>query len=405
MVQMQPSNKGSTSTQSGPLTLARYGVRDLLIKSPSFRALPPARQQEIAKNTVQIVKYLAAPEGIPGNEIAAANKNRASTGPLATGLEGENQEGTGDFTAYGAREGAKVAGLLLQEVNFPAFVTGLIDGVFTSIVTSSINQMEAYGRLVADVAKTLNQFRDENVTDNQGRDHLIDQFPDLFQLDVDTGENGETRPRVRLREEVDESDAINRVNDSLPTGEAPLESLDLEDDDTEHKLVQAARTQLASSRQQLLATMVLMGINRIILTSGKIAAKVKYRFQASDQFQKSATSFDYKHFGTQYSSQGQFSHGREGGEYSKNGDEVSAKGASYWVKGRYKTSQQPYVKISNIEASQTDAQLQTAAQLAGEVNVNFKSETLPLERMADSFQIGRIQEASKRNRPDSEPAT
>jgi len=36
--------------------------------------------------------------------------------------------------------------------------------VFHSIVTSSIQQMEAYAKLVADVSKSLNEFRDENTT-------------------------------------------------------------------------------------------------------------------------------------------------------------------------------------------------------------------------------------------------
>ena len=55
-------------------------------------------------------------------------------------------------------------------------------------------------------------------------------------------------------------------------------------------LVPAARTQLATSRQQLLATMVMLGINRIVVTDGKISAKVMYDFQARDnmQFRKSA---------------------------------------------------------------------------------------------------------------------
>src|SRR5206468_6591402 len=97
----------------------------------------------------------------------------------------------GIVKAQAAREGAAVAGALLQNVNFPDFVSQLIQGVFHSIVQSSIEQMEAYGRMVQSVAMTLNQFRDENVSANQGRDHLVDQFPDLFRLDIDTGEDGD----------------------------------------------------------------------------------------------------------------------------------------------------------------------------------------------------------------------
>jgi len=51
--------------------------------------------------------------------------------------------------------------------------------------------------------------------------------------------------------------------------------------------------------------------------------------------------------------------------------------------------------LASASQATTDASLQTKATLAGSVEVNFKSETFPLEKMADSFQIGMIQNASK----------
>jgi hypothetical protein len=284
-----------------------------------------------------------------------------------------------------------VAGALLREVNFPTFVSGLIQGVFKAIVDSSIQQMEAYGKLVADIAKTLNQFRDENVTPNQGRDHLADQFPDLFAITpVDNGEG--PQPRVSLRDGVDERTALNRVN-SLPLEGGPLKSLDLDDEETEQKLVQAARTQLATSRQQLLATMVLMGINRIIVTDGKISAKVLYDFQAKDnrKFQRSAAAFDYSR--DRYGNL-QTTHAGEGsyeGSYERSKDDD----VSSYAKGEYKYSNQPVMTAMSVASEASDASLQTKASLAGVVEVNFRSETFPLEKMADSFQIGMIQNAAR----------
>ncbi len=268
----------------------RRQVRVLLEQSPAFRALSADKQREIAHHTVQVCDYLATPEGIPGHTLAKANAARAfADDELAEDIA------KGKFTAQGVREGAAAAGMFLQAVNFPSFVSQLIQGVFHSIVQSSIQQMEEYGKLVKSVAMTLNQFRDENVSANQGRDYLTEQFPDLFRLDIDTGEEGE-QPRVRLRDDVDEDEALKRVS-HLPVEGGALSSLD--DEAIEEKLVPAARTSLATSRQQLLATMVLMGINRIIVTDGRIAAKVLFDFQARDNFKYaySATRFDY---GDQY---------------------------------------------------------------------------------------------------------
>jgi hypothetical protein len=391
-----------------PSPEVRETVRALLLKSESFRRLPPERQQEIARHTVEVADYLAKPDGIPGNKLQAAAGQARRADPYAFGLGGgraaarqlsSNANSEGKFVAQGAREGAEVAGVLLRQVEFPAFVSGLIEGVFHSIVKSSIEQMEAYGKLVADVAKTLNQFRDENVSVNQGRDHLVEQFPDTFMLDVDTGEDGVTGPRVRMRDGVDEREALQKVN-SLPIEGGPLTSIS--DEAIEEKAVPAARTQLATSRQQLLATMVLMGINRIVVTDGRITAKVLYDFQARDnfKFQRSATSFDYgdKY---NYTSESEVETDNKGesnkGKYDRKADtaDYDYQGASYYSKGKYKNTASPVLKLATATQESSDASISTKASLAGQVEINFKSDYLPLEKMADSFQIGRIQDAAK----------
>lgn len=380
----------------------RRQVRQLLEQSPAFRALPADKQREIAYHTVQVCNYLAAPEGIPGPQLAAAQaaatarNGGVAARPFARAAADDTPTPP-RFEAQAALQGAAATGAYLQAVNFPSFVSQLIQGVFHSIVTASIEQMEAYGKLVQSVAMTLNQFRDENTTDNMGRDHLVEQFPDLFKLDIDTGEDGE-QPRVRLKDGVDEDQALARVN-QMPVDGGKIDSLD--DDTIEEKLVPAARTQLATSRQQLLATMVLMGINRIVVTDGRIAAKVMFDFQARDNFkwQNSATKFDY---GDQYKTtgEGEYDSGSEGSTYtyskSKDGQEdTDYKGATYYSKGQYKYTSEPVLKLASATQAATEAALQSKAQLAGSVEVNFKSETFPLEKMADSFQIGRIQDAAR----------
>ena len=402
---MTTNKNGGAPASPETLALTRQKVRQLLTHSEAFQALPPAQQQEIAKHTVEIASYLAEPDGIRADRLPTS---QAAEDPYAVGLAGQNQRRrggrggrqSGQFEAQAAREGARVAGLLLEQVNFPEFVSGLIDGVFHSIVQSSIQQMEAYGRLVADVAKTLNQFRDENVSVNQGRDHLVDTYPDLFE--IDTGESffgEEGGPRVRLREGVDEDQALQRVSD-LPVEGETLGSLD--DETIEERLVPAARTQLATSRQQLLATMVLMGINRIIVTDGRISAKVLYEFQARDtlRWQTSATQFDYDPELRTYTGSGESEREYEGGERSYSRDkggklDYQRRDGSYYSKGSYKYSNQPVLNAVTAYQETGDAALQARASLAGEVRVNFKSETFPLERMADSFQIGQIQDAAQ----------
>lgn len=390
---------------------ARQAVKNLLLRSPAFSRLPARTQQKIAQDTAEIAGYLAQPEGIPGNKLPTAAA-LADPDPNQThksyqeNLQQVNKVGSG-FKAQAAREGAAVAGALLKAVDFPTFVAKLIEGVFHAIVHSSIEQMEAYGKLVASVAQTLNQFRDENVSDNQGRDHLIEQFPDVFQMGTSDGGDftgpGSGQPRVQLKEGVDEDEALKRVNNRLPT---PVKSMDLSDEGNENELVQSARTQLATSRQQLLATMVLMGINRIVVTDGKIQAKIMYDFQARDsaKTQRSATAMDYAtdssgNVQTTSTMEGQSETSRGGGDYSKSSDgSEERKTGDFYTKGQYKYTQQPIISAMSTASEASESALQTKAQLSGVVDINFKSDYLPLEKMADSFQIGMIQNASKPGR-------
>ncbi len=399
-----------------PSPEVRAHVRDLLLRSEAFRNMPREQQMEIANNTVRVADYLARPEGIEGHRLPSAPARRdpyafAQADPPtdaqttqhfsdvnAIGADSKN------FRANAAREGAKVAGALLEAVNFPTFVAGLINGVFHSIVQSSMDQMEAYSKLVADISKTMNEFRDLNTTDNQGIDHLTDQFPDVFKMETDTGDDGKARPVARLRDGADETEALKRVNAALPIQGGPVTSLD--DETIRDKVVSAARTQLATSRQQLLATMVMMGINRIVVTDGRISAKILYDFKAQDnmKLQRSATAYDYAKekdwLGGEHLAQGSVSENEgeqtiTGGESSHSGTDSSERGASYYTKGKNKTTTQPVISAMSTATESVNASLQTKASLAGQVDVNFKSDYFPLEKMADSFQIGMIQNAAK----------
>ena len=127
------------------LDTARTKVRSLLESSQAFDGLPADKREALAKGMVQIATYLAEPDGIrlpPG-------KNSPQVKALAGDSEPLPVEDQPEF-GQALRTGVQQAGALMQAVNFPTFVTGLIDGVFQSIVTSSIEQMEQYAKLVAD---------------------------------------------------------------------------------------------------------------------------------------------------------------------------------------------------------------------------------------------------------------
>ncbi|MGL6290935.1 MAG: hypothetical protein ACRC2H_09630 [Silanimonas sp.] len=380
---------------------ARRSVRELLESSESFGALPPDERREMANNLVKISTYLAEPDGqrVPAKAMGSDVQALAAQGFSRRPRSVQSSSGDAKFSAQAGREGAAVAGALLEQVNFVEFVSGLINGVFHSIIDASIRQMEATAKLVADVAKTLNQFRDDNTTANQGRDHLIEQFPNLFKLalpddEFDFGgdeEGGRPKePRVRLREGVDEQAAVQQLNNALPL-QQPITRID--DNLIEALLVPAARTQIATGRQQLLATLVTLGINRIVVTDGKISAKVMYEFKARDnmRFRQSAQHFDYSDKVAR-TWEGEQETDIQGGSRSRSSDGSSERNdGSYYSKGTYKATEQPLLTMQSATSTALDANLETKAKLAGEVHVNFKSDYLPLDKVANPAMMAQLQ--------------
>ncbi|MGE0853680.1 MAG: hypothetical protein AB7O44_29390 [Hyphomicrobiaceae bacterium] len=353
-----------------------------------------------------IADYIASPEGFQGNKlpggIGAALPARGLADSEAGFMEASekvSEIGNSDFRAGAAREGAATAALLMKEVNFTAFVSGLVSGVFQAIVKSSIEQMEAYSSMIASVAKSLEQFMADNVSENQGRDHMAEKFPDLFEIGVDEFADS-PQPRLKLREGVDEGDALKRVNNSLTFENGALKSLDLSDENVERALVIGARMQLAKQRQQLMASLVLMGINRIVITDGRLSAKVMYDFQARDarKLARTATAYDFardQQGNLQTTWAGEGTH-ESGGKVDYQRDRskdtnTTDYSADSYAKGTYKYEARPVMTAMSTASEASEAALTTRAQLAGNVEVNFKSDYLPLERMATPGMIAAIQ--------------
>ena len=396
----------------------RQSVQQLLIHTPAFRAMTPEAQADIARNTALVADYIARPEGMDG----------AKTGGLSVPLVGQAQTladptdhsgseaswaekqkavdaiGKNKFRADAAHEAAAVAGELLNQVQFPTFVASLISGVFQSITHSSIEQMEAYQKMISSVATSLSQFMNDHVDENQGRDHMVEQFPDLFEIKMDDNEEN-PRPKLGVREGVDEAEALKKVNNKLQFENGALKSLDLSDANVEKALVENSRLQLARQRQQLMASIVLMGINRIVVTDGKISAKIIYDVKSNDNYAKrrSASAVDMARnkdgqIQTTYAGEGNYDYG------SKSSGKDETYSAEYYAKGQYKYENKPIITAQTAASEQSQASLQAKIQLSGQVDVNFKSDYLPLDKMATPGMIAAIQGNSSPVDPNVVPS-
>ncbi|WP_175725789.1 hypothetical protein [Burkholderia ambifaria] len=387
-----------------PADAVRHGVAQMLTRSQAFNAMPDADRRDIARNTALIADYLARPEGFAGHELPGGlataparalddTDHAAHEADFQTHKQAVDSIGKSKFNAAAAHEGAAVAGELLNQVKFPTFVASLISGVFQSITHSSIEQMKAYQEMIAQVAKSLGQFADEHVTENQARDHMVGQFPDLFEIGMD--DSGDTpSPRVQVRDGVDPDEASKTVRARLQMGDG--DTFDLSDEASELAVVNRFKMQLAKQRQQMLASIVLMGINRIVVTDGKISAKIIYDVRAQDTLskQRSATAVDLArdkdgNVQTTYAGKGTYD---RGGKYDSSNDKDNGRqySADYYAKGDYEYENKPIITASTAASETSNSAMQTKIQLSGAVDVNFKSDYLPLDKMATPQMIATI---------------
>jgi hypothetical protein len=373
------------------LRAVRPQVRSLLQSSPGFRALEPARQQELARTMVRVAAYMANPQGLakqeltPGQGVLAKHDPdpppAATQGAPATALAGEVDQakrkasdkiGTfagSDFEAASVKQGAGNFKAFIGAVDFPKFVGGLIQNVFQAIVDASIQQMEAYAELLKAVAQTVDEFAADNISMNNARDWLAQRFGGDLEI---TRNEDDGSPILGVRDEDTAEAALGRINQELQLAR-PVN--DLTDADQEARLVQAARMQMARSRQQMLASMTILGINRIVVTDGLINAKVVFNFRASDEAMRGARA-------SLYDSQSSRNVNVTGGGFAM------PWGGAATVN---RNEQRHVTTVSSSVDEDSASSQEMKAKLSGEVRVNFKSDYFPMEKLASPGMIASIQ--------------
>lgn len=373
------------------LDLVRARVRSLLLSSPAYQKLDPETQRQVAQDTVKAARYMidanGETAGVPYKALVATGLDRVSDvrGTADPRTAGQKFQQAGG--AQAAQSGAGAYTSMIQKVNFPRFVAGLVDGVFNAIVSSSIRQMEAYSTLVSNVAKSVDEYMKDNISENQARDYLADKYPQ--HLKVDTKAQGGPKlvpvkqqggahgrpPRGGPRAQALAGAAQPEMPDFMKDLGLPAPVRKIDQKTAEEELLPAARKRMAMDRQQLLATMVLMGINRLIVTDGKISASCLFTLDTTDTVTEDTTnaaSFD---------------------EHT----ETERKGWGFWFFPSSKKTSTTDFSVSTTQDTSSTADVQMHAQLAGNVDINFRSETFPLEKVADSLLVTEIQQKAPAN--------
>lgn len=353
-------------------SLVRGEVRRILEDSSAWRDLGPDERTAFAQNMVKVGSYLAEDPGWLDAETPDATPEMAAAlGPIDD-LKGRLAKKPGhigkEFEAGALQQGVREFGNLVKTVDFPEFVSGLIQGVFQAIVDASIQQMEAYGELLAATAKSVDQFAQDHITDDQAREQLVSRHPSVLRIERSSG-----APRIAVRDDVEDDSAVQAITQSS-------ETIDFDDPTDELKFVNAAKLEMARQRQKMMALMVMLGINRIIVTNGRINAKVVFDVEASDYAKRSASaSLD---------------------DVAESESAAFAHSALPWggAAGGFKRKKHKTTIRSSVD-DDSESEAEMKAQLTGDVRVNFRSETLPPERMLDALQFDQINYLSQAGPP------
>jgi len=335
-------------------------VDALLARSPSFYALPEGERTRLREGLVRIGSYAAElvrddwAQSSRLGQRPMVRKQRTwlpeSPVPLVRA-----QSAQANLRTSATGQVAGITQSTLRAIAFPTFVADLINGTFDAVIGATIKQMQAFMELVDNVSKTVDEFMRDNITDNQARDYLAQSYPDLFQIEAGSGE-----PRVVPTAAGDEAgpEALGALQGGLGLSRRP----DALDEDTiDEQLVPAARRRLAQSRLQMLSSMVMMGLQRIVIRHGRIRATMGFHIDASDRASaQQASSFDFSH---QNSVQGFF-----------------------YVAFSARTS----VAYVSSQQSDSDAAINVQANLTGEVDLTFETDYMPLNRLARAEGIERI---------------
>ncbi len=248
----------------------------------------------------------------------------------------------------------------LEAVDFAAFVSGLVTGTFKSIVDATAQQMREYAQLVASISRSVDDFASENVSPNQVRDWFVQRYPNDLKLQLpEPGKAGQ--PKLLPKE------------DGAPgpkwLARYGLAGRDLTEELTDGELLEKGRNALGEERMQTLASLVLMGVSRIVVDNGQIKAKLQFHAAAREQVR-----------------------------------------ADIGVQTGIGNIAQSSLAPSNVSTmvstlgvnAQADASIK--ADLMGEVSIQFRTETFPLERFADSRAIELINSNARWQAPVAAPA-
>lgn len=316
---------------------ARARARAILSQTPSFQNMGRAEQMELYKEIVATQHRELAQNGGLARSNNLSQQNRLST---QLGDRGASQQI--DETRHENKDMDKVgtrARDFVDSVDFPEFVKELLKAVFDANMEVSIKQMEEYQRLMKAATADLSAFVNK-LDDKATFQYLAENHNDQFNLDFSDDAGAQGAPVL-----TDKS------------GNA----VDLGDNAVKEKIMQA-KLAMAQEHRALLRETILMGISRLVVEKGKVTAKVVFDVKANDTVTKTDQA--------------------KARTIETAGSTSSGGFWPFYSGGGANTSKKASISVSSAKSTATT---NLAAQITGEVEINFKSDYFKLDNFAQMY--------------------
>ena len=334
----------------------RHAVRESLLAQPFYAALDPDDRRTIAHSLIRIAH---AARLLDDETVVTPPKPRAQ--PAARVMSANDE--------LGGRAVDSMAGTtrkMLNAISFPRFVNELITGVFKAMLDTNQQQLQQYVELVRGVSQSLEGFSAlGGGNDDMAKRWLADQFPQSFAIELPE--------KDELADPDEEPEPLRLITRGAPPAEDALRAaLSLEPGEQVPtsggpELIAFVRRSLARNRQQMLATMIQMGMQRIVVDSGRISAGMRFHIDAtSAAAEQRHTGFDTR---------------------TTIGASASAS-LGWWSASASVNSTIGYVSTTD---TQTREEVNASADLTSSVELHFRTDQVPLDRIASQQTVQRLQ--------------
>jgi len=334
------------------LAAVRRSVRELLEATPSYGLADQETRRALAERMVA-VSLVAARLADEDQRLTEQVRRRARPA-FARAQSAGDQLGL-----QAVREAGTAIRSVKDSIDFPTYVGTLITGVFQAILSSTTLQLGSLGELLDNVSASAEDF-EGTIGDPEVARWLVAKFEFLV-----PGPDG----KVVVRPGVDLAEKLPQLQAGLGVGEGELGDLDPQD--LEGSLFPLARRRIGRDKQQVLGTMIQMGLQRIVVDEGRIHASMDLRVDAQSGSQHDLAQ--------------------------RNDWRVSTAASGSFGVGPWSASASVSASVGQVKSDHqfTNEQLGVRAGLRSSVDLAFRTEQVPLDRLADEKQRVRLEKAAR----------